>query len=89
MQALSRHRVQVKFEICILKYLCLTEGARLLGEIEEEAPSLTEPVVVGKECEAGVRGRFVLIQKEVAAADMWFKKVLVNHTQEGRIVNAD
>ena len=71
------------------KNLCFTEGARLLGEIEEEAPSLTEPVVVGEECEAGVRGRFVLLQKEVASADMWFKKILVNHTEEGKIENAD
>ena len=66
-----------------------TEGARLLGEIDEEAPSLTEPVVVGEECEEGVRGRFVLLQKEVASADMWFKKILVNHTEEGKIENAD
>lgn len=67
-----------------------TCSAKLLGEIDKPAPSLTEPVVVGEECEEGVRGRFVLVQKEIATvADMWFYKVLVNHTEEGKIANAD
>ena len=44
---------------------------------------------MGEECEEGVRGRFVLVQKDTggAVADMWFYKVLVNHTEEGRIAN--
>ena len=73
------------------EYPRLTEGARLLGEIDEEAPNLSEPVVVGEECEEGARGRFVLVQKEsgATAAQMWFYKVLVNHTEEGKIVNTD
>ena len=46
---------------------------------------------MGEECEEGVKGRFVLVQKETGAtaANMWFHKVLVNHTEEGRIINVD
>ena len=46
--------------------VCFSEKAQLLGEHEVEAPSLPEPVVVGdgESCGAGVRGRFVLIQKD-------------------------
>ena len=40
------------------------EKAQLLGEHEVEAPSLPEPVVVGEACGAGIRGRFVLIQRD-------------------------
>ena len=88
---MSLHRVQVKYLNLVCKYLNFTEGAKLLGEIDEEAPSLPEPVVVGEECEKGVRGRFVLVQKETGATagEMWFYKVLVNHTEEGKIVNVD
>ena len=68
-----------------------SEGAQLLGEIDEEAPSLPEPVVVGDPCEEGLRGRFVLIQKDTGGttAGMKFSKVLVNHTEEGDIANVD
>ena len=60
-----------------------------MGEHDEAAPILTEPVVVGEECEEGIRGRFVLVQKDTGGtvADMWFYKVLVNHTEEGRTAN--
>ena len=44
--------------------VCFPEKAQLLGEHEVEAPSLPEPVVIGEACGAGVRGRFVLIQKD-------------------------
>lgn len=44
--------------------VCFSEKAQLLGEHEVEAPSLPEPVVIGEACGAGVRGRFVLIQKD-------------------------
>ena len=62
-----------------------------MGELNEAAPILTEQVVVGEEFEEGFRGRFVLVQKETGGtvADMWFYKVLVNHTEEGKIANAD
>ena len=68
-----------------------SEGAQLLGEINEEAPSLPEPVVVGDPCEEGVRGRFVLVQKDTGGttAGMKLGKVLVNHTEKGEIANVD
>ena len=52
-----------------------------------EAPSLPEPVVIGDPCEEGLRGRFVLIQKDTGGkpAGMKFGKVLVNHTEKGDI----
>ena len=88
---MSLHRVQVKCLNLPFEFPRLTEGGKLFGEIDEEAPSLPEPVVVGEECEKGVRGRFVLVQKETGATagEMWFYKVLVNHTEEGKIVNVD
>ena len=60
--------------------------AQLLGEIDVEAPSLPEPDVVGDPCDdPGLRGRFVLIQKETGGVDAGMKlsKVLVNHTEKG------
>ena len=88
---MNLHRVQVKHLNLAFLYLSFPEEGTLLGEHDEAAPSLTEPVVVGEECEEGVKGRFVLVQKETGAtaANMWFHKVLVNHTEEGRIINVD
>ena len=43
------------------------EKAQLLGEHEVEAPSLSEPVVIGETCGTGLRGKFVLIQKDTGS----------------------
>ena len=88
MQVSSLHHVQVKWEFGNNLF---SEGAQLLGEMDVEAPSLPEPVVVGDPCEEGLRGRFVLIQKDTGGkpAGMKLSKVLVNHTEKGETANVD
>ena len=57
-------------------------GLDLYGENEDAA---TEPVVLGEECEEGVVGRYVLLQRDTQGAhgDFSFNFIMVNHTENG------
>lgn len=57
-------------------------GLELYGE-NEYADS--EPVVLGDDCEEGVMGRYVLLQRDTEGGhgDFSFNLILVNHTENG------
>ena len=57
----------------------------MFGEVVDHTDS-SEPAVVGDECEEGMKGRFVLIQRDTKGiiGDINFNNVIVNHTDQGK-----
>ena len=57
----------------------------MFGEVVDHTDS-SEPAVVGDECEEGMKGRFVLVQRDTKGiiGDMNFNNVIVNHTDQGK-----